>query len=104
MSMASQLEQIEALRQDPTFRLETSRIAFLLELSKQDGPAPVMTIGRAAGISDRSIPSRIVTTLAKLGLVERLPATNGDLRITRVQLTEAGRIACEKLAKIYPNR
>jgi len=102
--MASQLEQIEALRQDPTFRLEASRIAFLLELSKRDGPAPIMSVGRAAGISDRSIPSRIVDTLAKLGLVERLPATNGDLRIIRVQLTDSGREACEKWSKISRNR
>jgi len=104
MSMASQLKEIEALRQSPAYRLGTKQIAYLLELGRLAEPTPVTCVTKALGITDRALPSRVAIALAKLGLVERIRATDGDLRITRVQLTEAGRIACEKLAKIYRNR
>jgi DNA-binding MarR family transcriptional regulator len=104
MSMASQLKEIEAPRSTPSYRLGTQQIAYLLELGRLAEPTPVTCVGRALGITDRAVPSRIAVALAKVGLVERTRATNGDLRVTRVQLTEAGRIACEKLSKIYRYR
>lgn len=104
MATAEVLGFFATLAGDPAMRTLThEQMRFLTALASFSSPPSMSSVGAAANM--RSTQStRIASSLARHGLVERLPATDGDLRITRVRLTEEGKAVYEKLARAYRNR